>query len=100
MMKEILTKRLTDNLHHLPLGFFAPGPESCYGRYTFIGDDDYDDNKNRLSHQQEEMTNVDELREKDNEIKHTLVMSGEEQEALAKMNSITSQLHMRRSTFR
>ena len=93
---EILTKRLTDDLQHLPLGFFIPGPESYYGRYNITGNDD---RNNRLD-EREEITNVDQLRERASEIKHILVMSDKEQEALARMDSIISQLHITRNLIR
>eukprot|EP01084_Bolivina_argentea_P094270 169465_1 len=86
-----------DNIHHLPLGFFIPGPKDYYNRYNISGTKSVNNNTdvNTID------IDINKFREeRDNEIKHILVMSDKEQEALARMDSIISQLHITRNLIR
>ena len=93
------TNRLTDNVHHLPLGFFIPGPSEYYSRYKIAENDDHAKDIEKLQ-EADQLSDIDDLTERDHEIKHVLVMSDKEQEALARLDSIISQLHITRNLIR
>ena len=79
------TSALTPSVHHLPLGFFVPGPPSLVSSYDIVPS---------------QSTAKAATRRKGDDAVRLLVLSHEEQEAFARIDSVISQLHSTRNLIR